>query len=218
MPARLSSRALLATVCVAFLFTITASAQVLYNNGPIKSDVDAWTINEGFVVSDSFTISTGISRVNGLVFGSWIFPGDVIESVEVSITSAEFGGTTYFDQQVSFTASNCGGDEYGYNVCDETGSFNGPTLGNGTYWINLQNAIVNNGDPVYWDENSGDGCTSPGCPSQASENSVDRIPSESFTVLGSPTSTVPEPGSFVLFASGVLAIGEILRRRPSREN
>jgi len=75
-------------------------------------------------------VSQGISRINGLVFGGWVFPGDVIESVEVSITSSEFGGTTYFDQQVNFTGSNCGGNSYGYNVCDETGGFNGPTLGN----------------------------------------------------------------------------------------
>jgi len=198
---------------LALLVALPASAQVLYNNGPIAGGIDAWTINFGFVVSDSFTISQGTSQVNGLVFGGWIFPGDVIESVEVSITSAEFGGTTYFDQQVPFTASNCGGNDYGYNVCDETGSFNGPTLGNGTYWINLQNAIVNTGDPAYWDENSGDGCTSPGCPSQASDNSTGPIPSESFTVLGGPTSTVPEPGSLLLLFSGGVAVAGVLRRR-----
>src|SRR5208337_1964384 len=117
-----------------------ASAQTIYNNGPINGGFDAWTINYGFAVSDTFTVSQGSSQINGLVFGGWVMPGDIIESVEVSITSREFGGTTYFDQQVPFTASNCGGNDYGYNVCDETGIFNGPTLGNGTYWINLSNA------------------------------------------------------------------------------
>ena len=34
----------------------SASAQSdLYNNGPINGDYDAWTINEGFAISDSFT-------------------------------------------------------------------------------------------------------------------------------------------------------------------
>jgi uncharacterized repeat protein (TIGR03803 family) len=37
---------------------------------------------------------------------------------------------------------------------------------------------------VYWDENSGVGCESSGCPSLAQENSVGTIPSESFTILG----------------------------------
>ena len=61
-------------------------------------------------------------------------------------------------------------------------------LAAGDYWLNLQNAVVDTGDPVYWDENSG--------PSQASQNSVGTIPSESFTLLGETTQgTVPEPGS-----------------------
>ena len=54
--------------------------------------------------------------------------------------------------------------------------FNGPTLNSGTYWVNLQNASVPSGDPVFWDENSG--------PSMASTNEVGTIPSESFTILG----------------------------------
>ncbi len=194
--------------CLMLLLGLPAAGQIIYSNGPINGDSDGWTINSGFVVSDSFTVSQGTSNINGLVFGGWLFPGDLLESVEVSISSQEFGGTTYFDQQVSFTQSQCGGNSYGFNVCNETGSFNGPTLGNGTYWLNLSNAIVNDGDPTYWDENSG--------PSQASENQIGSIPSEAFTLLGSPTSSsgsVPEPGSVLLLASGVVAIGGILRRK-----
>jgi len=195
---------------------LPASAQTTYSNGPINGDFDGWTINNGFVVSDTFTVSQGTTRLNAVVFGGWVMPGDVIESAEVSITSQEFGGTTYFDQQVNFTQSDCGGNSYGFNVCDETGTFNGPTLGNGTYWFNLSNAVVNTGDPTYWDENSGQGCNSPGCPSQASENQIGSIPSESFTILGSSEgSSVPEPGSFFLVA-GALCSGLGLMRRKSR--
>jgi hypothetical protein len=73
---------------------------------------------------------------------------------------------------------------------------------------------VNSGDPIYWDENSG--------PSSASENEVGTIPSESFTLLGSSstgtttttgTDSVPELGSIVLFASGVLSVAGALRRK-----
>jgi hypothetical protein len=198
------------------LTSVLASGQTIYDNGHAGTDTDAWTINSGFVVSDTFTVSQGASQVNGFVFNAWLFPGDVLESVEVSITAQEFGGTTYFDQVVNFTQSDCMVNSYAFNVCVETGSFSGPTLGNGTYWVNLSNAIVNNGDPVYWDENSGAGCQSPGCPSQASENSVGSIPSESFTVLGSPTSgggSVPEPGPLLLLAGGVSAIAGMLRRK-----
>ena len=101
-------------------------------------------------------------------------PGDILQTAEVSITSSEFGGTTFFDGTVSFTQSGCTTNGFGFNVCTETGSFGDVNLAAGTYWLNLENAVVNTGDPIYWDENSG--------PSSASENSVGTIPSEAFTV------------------------------------
>ncbi|HUK43422.1 MAG TPA: choice-of-anchor tandem repeat GloVer-containing protein [Candidatus Bathyarchaeia archaeon] len=156
----------------------------LYDNGPINGTTDAWTINFGFVTSDTFVVPSGGGPATGLSFGAWVFPGDLLQTVEVQITSAEFGGTVYSDQVVSFTQSGCSGNQYGFNVCTETGTLNPVNLAAGTYWVNLDNAVVNDGDPVYWDENSGAGCTSSGCPSMASENSVGTIPSEAFTVEG----------------------------------
>jgi hypothetical protein len=153
----------------------------IYDNGPTNGNTDAWTINFGFITSDSFNVANNNTSVTGMSFAAWLTPGDVLGSAEVSITSSENGGTSYFDQIVNFTQSGCIGNDFGYNVCTETASFNGPTLNSGTYWLNLQNASVPNGDPVYWDENSG--------PSQASENTVGTIPSESFTILGSSSST-----------------------------
>jgi hypothetical protein len=204
-------------VCACLLLAVVpASAQVLYENGPINGQTDGWTINDGFVVSNTFTISTGTSTINGISFGAWLFPGDLLESVEVSLTSEPWGGTTYFDGQVNLTQSNCFVNNYGYDVCTETGSFNGPALPNGTYWLNLLNGVVNNGDPVYWDENSGIGCESEGCPSQACEpGCIGSIPSEAFSLLGtsSGTGTVPEPGSLALVGAGAFAIVETLRRR-----
>lgn len=214
MTTRLSSRILLAMLCLAPAIALPAPAQTLYANGPINGDSDAWTINYGFVVSDSFTISTGNSTVTGMTFGVWVQEGDQLGlTVEVSLTSNEFGGTTYFDQVVPFTTSDCGGNSYGYLICDATATFAGPTLPDGTYWVNLDNAHVPSGDPVYWDENSGHDCQSPGCPSQSSENSVGSIPSESFTILGTPSATSPELGTLALLASGALALGGFLKRR-----
>src|ERR1700685_2446502 len=84
-----------------------AAQSDLYNNGPINGDIDAYTINNGYVVTDTFTL-TSSSAVNGMVFGAWVYPGDVLQTAEVSLTSSPDGGTTYFDQTVSFTQSNCG--------------------------------------------------------------------------------------------------------------
>jgi hypothetical protein len=110
------------------------------------------------------------------------------------------------------------GNQYGYNVCNESGTLGGGGVNlasTGSYWLNIQNASSAAGDPVYWDENSG--------PSSASENTVGTIPSESFTVLGSETSTTstststtgttPEPSSIMLFGSGVLGLAGMLRRK-----
>jgi hypothetical protein len=208
---RIASLSLLALCLVA----LPALADTVYDNGPINGTTDGWTINFGFIVSDTFAISGGGATVNGLAFGAWLFPGDVLQSAEVSITDAEFGGTTFFDGVVNFTQSGCVGNQYGFNVCTETGSFSDTALADGTYWLNLQNASVNTGDPIYWDENSG--------PSQASENSVGTIPSEAFTLTGTGTSTtstttttggtVPEPSSIMLFGSGILGLAGVLRRK-----
>jgi len=209
--------ATLLTLCVV-LVTVPAAAQQLYSNGPINGNTDAWTVNFGFIVSDTFTLNNGRDiTVTGASFGMWLFPGDTLTSAEITITSAENGGTIYYDQVDSFTQSGCVANQFGFNVCTETTTFSGPSLNQGTYWINLQNASVPNGDPVYWDENSG--------PSMASENSVGSIPSEAFTVYGdcegctsttsttSTTGTVPEPSSIMLFGSGILGVASILRRR-----
>lgn len=202
-------------IVVALAVVLPASAQTLYENGPINGETDGWTINFGFVVSDSFTISSGNSTITGMSFGAWLTPGDVLQSVEIDITSDVWSGTTYFNQQVNVTQSGCFTNVYNYEVCTETASFNGPTLGNGTYWVSLLNAVSSDDDPVYWDENSGVGCHSQGCPSEAAPGGEGTLPSEAFSILGtsSGTSSVPEPQSLLLFSGGVLTVLGFLRRK-----
>ena len=192
------------------LAVVPAMAQTIYDNGPVNGNTDAWTINFGFVVSDTFNVANDGTTITGFSMYDWLFPGDTLTSAEINISTAENGGTSLFDQVVSFTQSACSSNGFGYNVCLESSTFSGPTLNAGTYWINLENASVPSGDPVYWDENSG--------PSSASENSVGSIPSEAFTVNGSSgsgsgTGTVPEPSSIMLFGSGILGLAGVLRRR-----
>lgn len=190
------------------LAVVPAVAQTdLYDNGPTNGTTDGWDISDGFVVSDSFAVGSP-STLTGLTFSVWLFPGDVIQGVSVEITSSEFGGTVYANESINLTASGCVNNQFGFNVCTESGSFGtGVSLGGGTYWLTLANAVIPD-DPVYWDENSG--------PSSASENEVGTIPSESFTLLGTNTTTTggttPEPSSILLFGSGILGLAGLRRK------
>ena len=187
-----------------------------YENGPINGTTDAWTINFGYVVSDSFAWCT--CPITGFQFGVWEFPGDVMSSVDWSVTSQENSGALYGSGTASganlsdkFVSTN----QYGYNIDLITVTGLAFNMNAGTYWLNLENAAVPSGDPVYWDENSGAGCQSQGCPSSASESAVGTIPSEAFTInapAGTSGST-PEPSSFLLLGSGILGMAGLLRRK-----
>ncbi len=202
------------TVLVLALAALPAMAQTdVYDNGPVNGQDLGWTINFGFSVSDSFTLGSG-TTVSGASFWAWLIPGDTLTSVEFQIGAAAFGNGL-LDQTLNVTASNCFSNQFGYNVCDETATFNGGgvALGAGTYWMTLSNASVPSGDPAYWDMNSG--------PSQAQENTLGTVPSESFTMWGgSPTtttcgpcgsSTTPEPTTLMLLGSGAVGLTAMLR-------
>jgi hypothetical protein len=184
------------------------STVTLYSNGPANGDTDAWTINYGFAVTDSIYVQSvqAYASVTSISFWAWLYPNycvtcsfisDYVSSVQVQVGTAPFDNSKFDGVVTSWVASNCVLNAYAYELCQETAVFRGPTLATGTgttYWLTLQNAVASNSgiantDPVYWDENSGVGCPSPGCPSSASENPIGTIPSESFTVLGYYTST-----------------------------
>jgi PEP-CTERM motif len=183
-----------------------------YENGYINGTTDAWTINFGYIVSNTFT---GVANVMSFEIAVWEFPGDMMTSVDWSITTQENGGGTLGQGTASgnnvrdrFLSTN----QYGYDIdVVSVSGLNVNLNSNTTYWLNLQNASVPSGDPVFWDENSGVGCKSPGCPSKASESAIGTIPSEAFAINESLQPPVPEPSSFLLFGSGVLGLAGVLR-------
>jgi hypothetical protein len=213
-----TSSVVLSILCL--MFAACASAQVLYDNGPINGTTDAWTINFGFLIADSFTLLNN-STVGGFNFGTWEFVGDRLTSVDWAIESEPNGGTVYGSGTASgrnlmdrFISVN----QYGYDIDEITVTGLNVSLKSGaTYWLNLENAVVPSGNPVYWDENSGAGCGGDdghggGCPSVASGGGVGSDPSEAFTIEGSGSGTTPEPGSFLLVLSGILGLAGMLRK------
>jgi len=211
---------LLTILCLAFA-AIPASAQNWsYENGPISGSVDAWLINFGYTVSDSYV--AGGTSVTGFAFGVHEFPGDKTTSVDWILStgpcsnpqggcgtilgSGTASGSNLHDKFLSV-------NEFGFDIDLITVSnLNVAEISGTQYWLTLANAMLPSGDPVYWDQNSGNGCMSKGCPSSAYESAVGTIPSESFTITGGGGST-PEPSSVVLFGSGILGLAGVLRRK-----
>ena len=204
-------------VLILFLACLLVSApavadDTVYDNGPVNGTVDAWTINFGYAVTDSFTLGSA-STITGFQFGVWAYPGDTPLTVDYSISSSPFGGTP---TTAAVTSTFLYSNQYGYDIDLESVFGLGVPLSAGTYWLTLQNAVTTEGEPLYWDENSG--------PSQACESSVGTIPSESFVVLDDGCSfghnspacgppPTPEPGTFLLLGSAALGIAGLLRRK-----
>jgi hypothetical protein len=195
---------LLLTLCLT-LAAVPAMAGELYNNGTSTLETDAYTINFSFAVSDSFPLATS-ATVNSAQFIFWMEPGDILASVDLSIGTAAFGNNVAnFTGLTPSGDTDLGSNAYGFDVREDAFTFPGINLNAGTYWITLQNAMVPSGDPVYWDESSG--------PSMAMDSGLGSIPSESFTIFGTATTgSTPEPGSFLLLASGILGVTSLIRR------
>ena len=188
----------LTILCLA-LAAVPAFAQS-YNNGPINGTTDAWTINFGYVVSDTFVLNQN-GTVTSIQFGVWEFPGDAMQTVDFTISLTENGTGVGGTRNVTDTFIST--NQFGYDIDKISFNTGGVPLAAGTYWLNLMNAVVPSGNPVYWDENSG--------PSSASESAVGTIPSEAFTLNYTTGYPFPEPSIVLLF--GILGLGGLLRRK-----
>ena len=211
MKMRIALLSLLTIVCLVVAVAPAMADNLIYSNGAINGNVKGYTINFGFSVTDSFTVGGNGFSVETLSIGAWLIPGDHFDSVDMLFGSAPFGNDDGQRLGVAATSFNdLGLNSFGYDIQQINFTFDNLRLLPGTYWLTLQNAVESNfGDPLYWDQNSG--------PSQAQDSALGVIPSESFTLNGTPLGgTTPEPSSIMLFGSGVLGLAGVLRRKLNR--
>ena len=191
-----------------------AFAGVIYTDGPTLGTANALFIdgpNSGPFnqsISDGF-VATASGTAYSLDFGLWVTPGTTPTTVSWWLGTTAFGSdiSSGSAAQVGYTYlfNNGGWDVYDVNVTGLSGSLSA----GGTYWLTLGNANDSAGDQFdAWDVNNGPancqfavgGVPQGGC----------GLGGEAFTINSSPT---PEPGTLIMFGSGILGLAGVLRRK-----
>lgn len=127
---------------------------VLYSNGPLNGTGNSFAVWNGYAVSDSFNVS-GPSTVTSLDFALWNFSFDTTTNIDWAIGTSVGGSQDDSGAFAPVTGvldlTNGPWDVYTYTIS----GLNVSLPAAGTYFFTLQNAVVTNGDPAYWDENDG---------------------------------------------------------------
>lgn len=200
----------------------------MFDNFPINGGLAGATVDFGFWVSDSFTISSP-ANATGVNLGVWEYPGDAVTALDWSIGTTPDGTDIASATGVSVTdtyqSPSAGWTAGSYNI-DELSFVLSPnvSLAAGTYYLTIQNVVDSDSSYVFWDVNNAPGVdawqstsgdlSAPGACSTWSGGLVSGSCAESFQVLGATRAT-PEPASFALLSSG-LALAAILRRKALR--
>ncbi len=182
---------------------VAAHADVLYNNGVGSEYLAMWDISGNAVASNQFSCSFAICNTQTLEFDATYTGGNFPTKIDWSVTSNPFGGTTYAagsSQLPLFYACDPDGIVCLFDVNFAT------TLAGGTYFLNLTGADGS----LEWDTPSNPLNGTNAYYKDANGVVTSNIEGEGFKISGTST---PEPGSILLFGSGVVGLAGVLRRR-----
>jgi PEP-CTERM motif len=212
-------------VVAAFLaITVSASADQLYNQpwdgtgNAYSSQNDPGTFGNFATVYDNFTLGAGGTINDVQWYGEYFNPpvqGPILDfTVAFYADSGGVPGTTLFTETVSGTANETflttvnGFPVYTYDL-----SINPFVAAAGTqYWVSVEPTLF---FPPQWGWSSGTGGDGAGYQCFFGACSSSGIPDLAFTLNGSTTSGVPEPGSLLMLGSGLLGLAGFVRRKLS---
>ena len=171
-----------------------AEAGLVYDNNSNKGANTAYAINNGWSVSDSLRVTAptdlGLAQVE-LIADPGSIPGGLQWSIGTSAFGSEIASGT------AFLTSTCLNPTWGgkYALYQSSFAING-SVGAGTYYLTLHDAVASNGGCLFWEDNGG-----PSCGYQDGCYGYFNRPSESFRIYS--VSPVPEPSTVI---AGVLLL------------
>lgn len=213
-------------------FIQLANGTVLYDNTTSTDNYQAngWAVDatNGFSIADPFSLSSA-GTLQSMNLWLWEKPTDPttddLESLSWSIVDNSgaggnpFLGTTLFSGTDKGTGTYVETNTFGYSIFEESFNTGSLALNAGTtYWLILTNSTTASGNPVLWDQSDGPssptwesqlGNVTPTCAAQYFGQGADTC-SESFQLSDA---AVPEPGTVLLTAFGLIGLGLVRSRR-----
>jgi hypothetical protein len=213
----------LSLLCLAFSASAFADT-VLFNDGATDGFDNGFFIdgpNPGPYsqsISNGF-VATGSGAATALDFGVWVPAGTKLTTVTWWLGTSAFASDLGTGTVTNFTADFLNSNGIGYDVYEIhlTGMAGGTLTAGNTYWLSLGNANDTGFTQLdAWDiPNFGFGGPATCNFSQGGVNFGDcGAGGEAFTLYsGGGGGGVPEPGSMIMLATGVLGAAGALRRK-----